>query len=144
MWRTNLQTLLIRHPPFEEILLQSSNRVLLRAHLLNLLASPVRRPGVGHSITYFSRTPGHSAADSRMPSIPISDHLHHQRSLARRRPLLGKLGGFPDGEDIHSVDLKTRDLVAASEEGSVHGRSLGGCAHSVLVVLADEHAGEIP
>ena len=46
--QANLQAALIGHSPLQDVLLQSRNRVLLRAHLLDLVSRTVRRAGIRH------------------------------------------------------------------------------------------------
>jgi hypothetical protein len=52
--------------------------------------------GVGHGVT----------------SVSVGDELVHQRTVALSGPLLAECDGLLAGEDIHTVDLKTGDVLA--------------------------------
>ena len=56
-----------------------------------------------------------------MSTISISDHLHNQWAFARNRPFLGEFGRLSDSEDVHPIDLNTRDLITAREKGGILG-----------------------
>lgn len=100
-----------------------------------------------------------------MATVSVSDKLDEEGTLAGSGPFLGPFSGFSDGEDVHTVNLvpwlafifrrkggrgvdltylETGDLVTTGKELSVHRRSLGRSTHTVLVVLTDKDAGEVP
>lgn len=142
-----LQASLVSRSPFENVLFQAGNGVLGRSHLLNFFSSSVSRTGVGHGVA----------------TVSVSDKLDEEGTLAGSGPFLGPFSGFSDGEDVHTVNLvpwlafhfpeeggvdltylETGDLVTTGKELSVHRRSLGRSTHTVLVVLTDKDAGEVP
>jgi hypothetical protein len=45
-------------------------------------------------------------------SVSVGDELVHQRTVALSGPLLAECDGLLAGEDIHTVDLKTGDVLA--------------------------------
>ena len=47
-------------------------------------------------------------------------------------------------DDIHTIRLNTGNLVSASEILRVRRATLGGGAHTVLVVFANKHARKVP
>ena len=51
----------------------------------------------------------------------------------------GPLGGLSDGEDVHTVDVDSGDVVAPGVESSRRSRSVLGGSHAIAIVLADEH-----
>jgi hypothetical protein len=108
----------------------------------------------------------------RVSTVSVGDVLGEERSLVINSPLLGELGSLVASKDVHRVDLDHRateqsrkniskgislgravgeraDLdtgndVSSLEVLGVHGGSLGGSSHTVLVVLADEGDGKVP
>ena len=79
-----------------------------------------------------------------MSTIAVRYELEKERALLFNRPLLRELDGLVHRDDVHSVRLNTRDLVATSEVLRVRRRALRSRTHTVLVVLANEHARQIP
>mmetsp|Transcript_26022 Transcript_26022/g.47577 ORF Transcript_26022/g.47577 Transcript_26022/m.47577 type:complete len:231 (-) Transcript_26022:351-1043(-) len=57
---------------------------------------------------------------------------------------LGEGGGSFDGQDIHAIDLQTRDVITTSIEIRALGRTPFGSAHAVMVVLTHKDDGEVP
>ena len=98
----------------------------------------------GSDMLDVSNAPHSVHRHSRVTSVSVGDHLHNQRSLSGSSPLLGPLTSLLNGENVHSVDLKTWDLVSSGEELSVHGRSLGRSTHTVFVVLTHKDTWEVP
>ena len=79
-----------------------------------------------------------------MSTIAVRYELEKERALLFNRPLLRELDGLVHRDDVHSVRLNTRNLVATSEVLRVGRAALRGCTHSVLVVLADKDARKVP
>lgn len=82
--------------------------------------------------------------DSRVSTVAVGDVLRKERSVAVSAPLLGELGRLVGGENVHRVDLDTSDNVATLVVLGVHRGAGSRGTHAVLVVLADEDAGEVP
>ena len=59
-------------------------------------------------------------------------------------PVAGVLDGLLGSEDVHAVDLKTRDLVATGEVLGVRRAACSRSTHSVLVIFADEDHRKVP
>ena len=98
-----------------------------------------------------------------MTTISVGDHFEQNWSLAVEGPLSGELDGLVNGDDVHTVYLrvkyvgercrkderkrtylKTRDQVTTLEVLGVGGASCRRSTHTVLVVLANEDAREVP
>lgn len=84
-----LHLILGDHVELQEALLQAGDRVVVRAHVLDLLTGTVGGTGVGHGVT----------------TIAVGLHLEQKRSLARDGPLLGVGNSLVNSQNIHSVDL---------------------------------------
>lgn len=69
-----------------------------------------------------------------MTSVSVGDKLVDERSLALGAPLLAKLDGLLAGEDVHTVDLETRDVLTTLVVVGQGRRTVGGSTHTVLVV----------
>jgi hypothetical protein len=74
--------------------------------------------GVGHGVT----------------SVAVGNIFVNQRTLAGRGIFLSVLDGSLDGKDVHTVDLQTRDVLAALVVVGEGGRAVGSSSHTVLVV----------
>jgi len=97
-------------------------------------------------------------------TVAIGDKLHQKWAISFDDPIASELDGMPGCDDVHTVDLcvcviasmmwyggltngtdlDTRDLVTTGKVLGVGGTALGRCAHTVLVVLANENAREVP
>ena len=113
-----LELLLRGDFPVEQLLLESRDGVLRRAHALNLLTRAVRRARVGHGVA----------------AVAVGDVLEDQGPVAFARVLLAVLDGGFDGEDVHTVDFEAGDVLAALVVFGQGGGAVGGGAHAVLVV----------
>ena len=74
--------------------------------------------GVGHGVT----------------SVSVGDELVDQRTVALGGPLLAECDGLLASKDIHTVDLKTGDVLATLVVLGDGRRAVGGSTHTVLVV----------
>ncbi len=63
-----------------------------------------------------------------MTAVAVGDEFHEQGAVAGEGEVGSVLGGSSDGEDVHGVDLDTRDDVAAR----------------VVCVFIDERSAEVP
>lgn len=97
-----------------------------------------------------------------MATVTVGDKFHKERALARGNPLFCKLDALVDSDDVHGIDLTrfvssytcqnvgdhsyldTRDGITASVVGGVGRSSLSRGTHTILVVLADEDARQVP
>jgi len=78
-------------------------------------------------------------------TVAVSDEFKKKRTLFFvDGPVTSELDGLLGSEDVHSVDLKTRDFVAASEVLGVRRATSSRSTHSVLIVLADKDHREVP
>ena len=69
-----------------------------------------------------------------MPAVAVRDVFEDQGAVAFGGILLAVLDGGFDGEDIHAVDFKAGDVLAAFVIFGEGGGAVGRCAHAVLVV----------
>ena len=69
-----------------------------------------------------------------MTSVSVGDELVDERSLSGSAPFLAELGGSLDGEDVHTVDLETRDVLTTLVVVGDGGRTVSSRSHTVLVV----------
>ena len=113
-----LELLLSGDLPLEQLLLEAGDGVLGAAHALDLLTCAVGGAGVGHGVT----------------TVAVGDVLVNKGTLAGVAPLLTVLDGGLDGEAVHAVDLKTRDVLTTLVVLGESGRAVGGSTHTVLVV----------
>ncbi len=79
-----------------------------------------------------------------MSTIAIRDEFEQERAVSVVHTTACVLDGLVASNDVHSVRLYTRNLVTAREVLRVGRRPFRRCAHTVLVVLADKHAREVP
>ena len=96
-----------------------------------------------------------------MTTVTVGDELQEDGAVAVYDPVLGVLDGLHDSEDIHTIGLErysdigstggagptyldTRDQVTTGVVLCVRGATLRRGTHTVLVVLADEHARQVP
>lgn len=113
-----LQLLLAGDLPVDNSLFESGNGVVGRTHALNFLTGAVRRAGVRHGVA----------------TVAVGDVLEDQRTLVSLSPFLAVLDSSLDSEDVHAVDLQTRNvlstLVVVGQGGGAGSRG----THTVLVV----------
>lgn len=69
-----------------------------------------------------------------MSTVAVSDIFEDKRTVAVDRVLFAVLDGSFDGEDVHSVDLETGDVLSTLVVFGQSGGAVGGCAHTVFVV----------
>jgi len=67
-------------------------------------------------------------------SVTVGDVFVDQRAFSRSRVLFAVLDGSLNCQDIHAVDLQTRNILAPLVVISDGRRAVGGGAHAVLVV----------
>lgn len=79
-----------------------------------------------------------------MATITVRHELEEKRAFARNHPFTGVLDCLRGSDDIHTIRLNTGNLVSASEILRVRRATLGGGAHSVLVVFTYKHARKVP
>lgn len=82
--------------------------------------------------------------DARVTGVAVGNELDQEGTLVAGDPLLRPLRCLVDGDDVHTVHLDTGDLVATGVVLRVRGAALRGRTHTVLVVLADEDARQVP
>jgi hypothetical protein len=123
-----LELVLRADGPLHNVLLETGDGVLGGTHLENLVTGTVGGSGVGHGVT----------------SVSVGDELQNDGSLSGGDVLLGEGGSLLDGEDIHSVDLKTGNVLSTLVVLSQGGGTAGSGTHSVLVVLTSENARNVP
>lgn len=113
-----LELLLSADLPVENLLLESGNGVVGGAHALNLLTGTVGGTGVRHGVT----------------TISVGDVFENHGALVGNSPVLAVLDGGLDGEDVHAVDLETRDVLSTLVVVG-QGRGTGSRGtHTILVV----------
>lgn len=69
-----------------------------------------------------------------MTTVSVGDKLKDKRTLAGVGPGLTKGSGLLDGEDIHTVDLKTGDVLTTLVVLGDGRRTVSSGTHTVLVV----------
>ncbi|KAI6757302.1 hypothetical protein HG531_003127 [Fusarium graminearum] len=112
--------------PVQNLLLESGNRVVGGAHALNLLTGSVGGTGVGHGVT----------------TVSVCDVLKDERTLVGSGVLLTVLDGSLDGEDIHTVDLETRDVLTTLVVVGQGRRTSSSSTHAIFVVCVV--SGKVP
>lgn len=90
-----LELFLAAYVPFEQLLLETGDGILSRAHTLDLLTGSVGSSRVGHGVT----------------TISIGHVLHDERTIAGCSPFLAILDGSLNSQDIHTIDLETWDVL---------------------------------
>lgn len=122
-----LELSLSRKAPFLNITLQTMDRVLSRAHALDLLTSTVGSSGIRHPkiqlacdlksriYTIENRGKLKYERNVRVSSVAVRHELKEQGSLPVDGPLFRELHSLVNRDDIHTVGLDTWDLVTASE-----------------------------
>ena len=73
-----------------------------------------------------------------MSMISVGGNLVNQWTILVA-VLQGEFGGFSDSEDVHAIDLETRDIVSSLVELRRCGMSVRLRSHGVVVVLTHEH-----
>ena len=99
---------------------------------------------------------------ARVTTVTIGDKLHQEWAVAFDNPVASELDGMLGCDDVHTVDLCVRhyvngmvlqvketdldtgDLIATGKVLGVGRTPLGGSTHTILVVLADKYAWEVP
>jgi hypothetical protein len=80
----------------------------------------------------------HSVCGSRVghgvSSVAVGNVFVDEGTLAGGGPLLSVLDSGLDGEDVHTVDLQTRDVLSALVVVGESGGAVSGGTHTVLVV----------
>ena len=105
------------------------DRIVLRAHPVDLLLAPIFRR-IGHGVA----------------AIAVGQHFQDDRAIARTTPLHRLIARSFDGAHIHAVDLLAGNLMGETPLGQVgrRRRTGNGCPHSVLVVLDDVDHRQLP
>ena len=139
---THLELLLAGDTPLLDVALETTDRVLGATHTLDLLARAVGRARVGHAEGGSAGTQQAEArGDSRVTTVAVGDELDEKwATLVVDGPLARVCSSLASRDNVHAVHLDTRDLVSALEVLRVHRAALRARAHTVLVVLANEHA----
>src|SRR5581483_7501698 len=124
-----LEVVLGGEPAVEKPAAYLLDRVVLLAHLLHLLAGAVLGR-VRHGV----------------PAIAVGEHLQDVGPVALAHPLDHAAADRLHRAHVHAVDLLARDVERPAALGEIRGggRALHGGAHGILVVLDDEHDGELP
>ena len=79
-----------------------------------------------------------------MATVAVGHKLKQEGTFTRKHPITRIFDCLRRGNDVHTVCLDARDLVSAREVLRVGRAAVGRGAHSVFVVLAHKHAGEVP
>ena len=79
-----------------------------------------------------------------MTTVAVGDELDQERALVGVHPLLRPLGRLVDGDDVHAIHLDAGNNVATLVVLGVHRATLRRGTHTVLVVLANENAWQVP
>lgn len=100
--------------------------------------------------------------NARVTAVTIGDIFHEKRALASGSPLFCKLDTLVDSNDIHGVDLTksvssytrqnvqdhsyldTGDGITTGIVGGVGRRTLSRGTHTILVILTNEDARQVP
>ena len=69
-----------------------------------------------------------------MTTVTVCDVFEDERTLAGCGPFAAEGDGGLDGEDIHTVDLQTRDVLSTLVVVGDGGGAVRGGTHTVLVV----------
>lgn len=104
--------------PLDEFLLEPSDGILGGSHTLDLLAGSVGGSWVRHGVA----------------SVSVGDVFEDDRTVAGCGVLAGVLDCCLYGEDVHSVDLETRDVLTTLVVVCEGGRAVGCGTHTVFVV----------
>merc|ERR1712072_505455 len=123
-----LRLLLLSDAPLDDLLLETGDRVVGAPHTLDLLTRTVGSTRVGHGVT----------------AVSVSHVLVDERAVAILAPLLAVLHSSLDGEDVHTVDLQTGDVLATLVVLGHGGGTASGGTHTVLVVLAAKDDRDVP
>ncbi|EEQ38862.1 hypothetical protein CLUG_02988 [Clavispora lusitaniae ATCC 42720] len=108
--------------------LQTGNRVVSGSHVLNFLSGSVSGTWVGHGVT----------------TVSVGLVLQNQWTVTARTPVLGELGGSVAGQDVHTVNLQTWNVLTSLVVLG-HGRGSGSrSTHTVLVVLTSKDTWQVP
>lgn len=122
-----LELLLGSDAELDETGLHTGDGVVVRTHVLDLLTGTVGGSGVGHGVA----------------TVTVGLVLNNNGTVLQG-VLTGELRAAVDSKHVHGVDLQTGDILTTLVELG-HGRgAAGGGAHTVLVVLASEDAGDLP
>ena len=113
-----LEVLLGQHAPVQDLLLEAGDGVVGAAHALDLLTATVGGTGVGHGVA----------------TVPVGDILEDQGTVAGDGVVLGVLDGGLGGQDVHTVDLDTGDVLTTLVVVGQGGGPGGGSTHTVFVV----------
>src|SRR4051794_31901602 len=105
------------------------DRVVLGAHLLDLLAGPIFG-GIGH----------------RVAAVAVGLHFQDIGSIAFAAPLDGPIACRLDGAHVHAVDLLARNVERGAALGKVglRGGAVDRGAHGITVVLDNVHDRQFP
>ena len=80
-----------------------------------------------------------------MTTISVRHKLQNQRaSLLLDGPLASVAHSLEGSDDVHSVHLQPRNLVATGEVLGIRGGSLCRRAHSIFVILTNKDSREVP
>lgn len=104
--------------PVQDLVLEAGDGVVGGPHALDLLAGPVGGAGIGHGVA----------------AVSVGDIFEDERAVVAGGEVLAVLDGSLDGEDIHTVDLETGDILATLVVVGKGRRPSSGSTHSVLVV----------
>lgn len=113
-----LQIVLSRDLPVQNLLFQSGNGVVGGTHALDFLSGTVGGTGVGHGVT----------------TIAVGDVFENHGALAGGSPFLAVLDSGLDGQDIHAINLETRNVLSALVVIGQSRRTGSRSTHTVLVV----------
>ena len=69
-----------------------------------------------------------------MTSVSVRDKFVDEGTLAGSGPFSSELDSGLDGEDVHTVDFETGNVLAALVVVGESRRAVGGGTHTVLVV----------
>lgn len=69
-----------------------------------------------------------------MTTVSVGNELEDQRAFASGTPFLTEGGGGLDGEDVHTVDLETRNVLTTLVVVGQGGSTGSGSTHTIFVV----------
>ncbi len=136
--------------PFFNVALETADRVLRRAHTLYLLTRTVRCARVRHAIVIFCLISTNlSQVESvtkyaRMATVTVGHEFEEEGSFTRNHPVTRVFDRLRRSNEVHSVRLDTGDLISTCEVFRIGRATRCRGTHSVLVVLAYEHARQVP
>ncbi|KAH3687932.1 hypothetical protein WICPIJ_001088 [Wickerhamomyces pijperi] len=91
-----------------------------------------------HVLDFFSGSVGGTWIRHGVTTVSVGFVLQDQWTVTGDGPVLSELGGLVTGQDVHTVDLQTWDVLTSLVVVSQGGGSGGRGTHTVLVVFTGE------